>query len=451
MADKTIVIERTISIELGAGALAHNRRDFVPSNVNQERTCENITYYEEDIWDVYHELFDDTVDRYNDKQKRNDRKIEDYYEKIASGKQEKTFHEIVVEIGNKDDMGSTSEFGELAKEVLDEYMKSFQDRNPTLRVFAADLHMDEATPHLHIDFIPYISGWTGKGMDTKVSLKQALAKLGFVSEGRSNTEWASWVYSEKEHLAETMERHGIRWKQLGTHREHLSVLDFKKEERAKEVAELENELDHLQESNEAQRIASEQLRRELGLVQADIIDANERKKKADEAVKNAEEEAEKANKLVEKNKMKEREIRQYITTFERNVREYNEDKKWQLPDPDLLMTASGYRDKKALPLVKKLKDVIRNLTLQLIDALSENDRLKSLLKRKENRILGQEDLIDRLNEENAYFKQRDKLLGLVERAAGAENIMAIAAKQEEREDMEHGMRKQRKNRDNLSL
>ncbi len=121
---------------------------------------------------VYHELFDEALARYNEKQTRSDRRIDDYYEKICSGKQEKTFHEIILQIGNKDDMGAKDR-GRTAcgKKILDEYMKDFQRRNPTLRVFAAHLHMDEATPHLHIDFIPYTTG-SKRGLETRVSLKR---------------------------------------------------------------------------------------------------------------------------------------------------------------------------------------------------------------------------------------------------------------------------------------
>ena len=82
----------------------------------------------------------------------------------------KPFHEIIVQIGNKDNMGAKTEDGQLAVKVLDEYMQGFRQHNPTLRVFAAYLHMDEATPHLHIDFVPYTTG-SKRGLDTRVSLK----------------------------------------------------------------------------------------------------------------------------------------------------------------------------------------------------------------------------------------------------------------------------------------
>lgn len=150
----------------------------------------------ENVKDVYHELFDKAIERYNAKQKRKDRKIEDYYEHIRTGKQEKVFHEAIFQIGNKDDTGCLSREGQIARLALLDFAKDFQKRNPQFRVFGIYLHMDEATPHLHIDFVPYITG-SKRGPDTRVSMKQALASRGFVGKGRENTEYNQWMESEK--------------------------------------------------------------------------------------------------------------------------------------------------------------------------------------------------------------------------------------------------------------
>ena len=155
----------------GKGSLSHNRRDFIAENVDSSRTPLNIEYCNEDIRAVYHELFDDALARYNEKQTRRDRVIDDYYEKIRTGKQEKLFEELIIQIGNKDDMNASSENGQLARQMLDEYMQSFQQRNPTIRVFSAHLHMDEATPHLHIDFIPFTTG-SKRGLETQIGALQ---------------------------------------------------------------------------------------------------------------------------------------------------------------------------------------------------------------------------------------------------------------------------------------
>ena len=231
-------LKRTISGELGKGSVNHNSRKFSAKNVDASRSHLNIDYCNERIQDVYHELFDDALKRYNERQTREDRKIANYYEKIRAGNQEKPFHELILQVGNKDDMNATGEYAQLARQVLNEYYQSFQARNPNLRVFSAHLHMDEATPHIHIDFIPFTTG-SKRGLDTRVSLKQALAAQGFTGGTRRATEWTQWVESEKKQLAIVMERHEIQWEQLGTHEEHLSVLDYKKQERTKEVCALD--------------------------------------------------------------------------------------------------------------------------------------------------------------------------------------------------------------------
>lgn len=140
------MMKRTISAMIGKGSLRHNDRNFIAENVDEERTKNNITFCNEDIKAVYHELFDEALEKYNAKQMRKDRMIDDYYEKIRTGKQEKLFHEIILQIGDKDNMSADSANGELAKKILDKYMRGFQERNPNLRVFSAHIHMDEATP-----------------------------------------------------------------------------------------------------------------------------------------------------------------------------------------------------------------------------------------------------------------------------------------------------------------
>lgn len=203
-------MKRTISAMVGKGSITHNNRDFIAENVDGERTKNNITYCNEKIQDVYHELFDEALQKYNEKQTRSDRVIADYYEKIRTGKQEKPFHEIILQIGDKDTMGAETENGELAKKILDRYMHDFEKRNPNLRVFSAHLHMDEATPHLHIDFIPFTTN-SKRGLETRVSLKKALEAQGFIGGSRSDTEWNQWVASEKEVLSQIMLEHGIEW------------------------------------------------------------------------------------------------------------------------------------------------------------------------------------------------------------------------------------------------
>ena len=310
-------MKRTISAMRGKGSLTHNRRDFIAENVDSSRTPLNIEYRNEDIRTVYHELFDDALARYNEKQTRKDRVIDDYYEKIRTGKQEKLFEELIIQIGNKDDMSAASENGQLARQMLDEYMQSFQQRNPTLRVFSAHLHMDEATPHLHIDFIPFTTG-SKRGLETRVSLKKALGALGFAGGTKSHTELNQWIESEKQALASIMARHDIQWEQKGTHEEHLSVLDYKKQERSKEVSALENQIDTLQEQTAVAATALSEKQEQLD------------------------------------------DIAPILKNTEKFVRKYDDPERL-LPEAGMLESGKAFREKKALPILGKLLKYARSL------------------------------------------------------------------------------------------
>ena len=165
-----------------------------------------MTYCNDDLKQVYHEIFDEALAAYNAKKKKTRDKITDYYEHIRQGKQEKLFHEAIFQIGNLEDCGCGSPGGERAAAALKEFAESFQERNPHLRVFNMVLHMDEATPHLHVDFIP-VATEQSRGLSTRVSMKQALKQQGFVSLGRKQTEWNAWMEREKAALTEIAQAH----------------------------------------------------------------------------------------------------------------------------------------------------------------------------------------------------------------------------------------------------
>lgn len=275
-------MERTISAMIGKGSVNHNTRAFTAKNVDKNRSADNVEFCQEDIKQVYHKLFDEARERYNAKQKRKNRMIDNYYEKFRRGKQEKLFHEVIFQIGNKDDMNAKNEDGLLAKRILTEFMDEFQARNPNLYVFSAHLHMDEETPHLHIDFVPYITG-SKRGLDTRVSLKSALAAEGFTDGTRGAAELNQWIASEKKKLAIIMERYGVEWLQKGTHEKHLSVLEFEKKEWAREVAELDSQ------KREISSVVA-QLGEEVSVKKQELQNVTIEKELAEEATQRAKEE-----------------------------------------------------------------------------------------------------------------------------------------------------------------
>ena len=361
-------MKRTISFMTGKGSVNHNSRKFHAKNTDSERSCLNVEYCNENVKDVYHELFDEALAWYNEKQTRSDRRIDDYYEKIRSGKQEKPFHEIILQIGDKDNMGAKTENGQLAAKVLDKYMRDFQRRNPTLRVFSAYLHMDEATPHLHIDFVPYTTG-SKRGLDTRVSLKQALSALGFKGGTRRETELNQWVAYEKEQFAAVMLEHGIEWEKKGTHEKHLSVLDFEKKEWAKEVAELEQSIsdgkERLSDIQIQHRKAvqeTEQIRQKGEAIRQEVSELSETSDLLKEQATTLAEDKKKLLsdnvKLEKQQKKLQQDIEKMVQSkavMERNIHAYDEDEKWQLPEPAALMSAKAY-----IIRIKKLFRLWRN-------------------------------------------------------------------------------------------
>lgn len=374
------LLKRTISFMTGKGSLNHNSRKFHAKNTDPNRTHWNVEYCNEDIKDVYHELFDDALKRYNDKQNRKDRKIDDYYEKIRSGKQEKLFHEVILQIGDKDNMGSETMEGQLAAKILDEYMKGFQERNPTLRVFAAHLHLDEATPHLHIDFIPYVTG-SKRGLDTRVSLKQALSSLGFKGGSRSETELNQWVQSEKQKLAMVMRENEIEWDQKGTHAQHLSVLDYKKKVREQEV---------------------EELTEHKNLLEHDLHDISEC---VDEIQKEKEQVEKERDAVIKKTEVLEKRfsaLNSKAGLVDSHAREYGYYPEEWLPEAGTLESAKSYR-KRIFPLLKKVANMIQSLYSKYLELKDRNRKLSDRNMDLENRV-------DRLRDEVSIIKKENLAL-----------------------------------------
>ena len=192
----------SVSFRIDDGIIEHNNRSFIAKNVVRERIPDNITYKKQNIREFYSELFGEALAEYNSRMKRRDRIIPDYYEHIRKGKQEKTFEEIVVQFGDINDCSVGS------KQMLDQYMRGFETRNPNLKVFNAVMHLDEATPHLHIDFVP-ITHTGSRGLSTRVSMSGALREMGFAPENKFLTEWVAWSDSERAVMEKILREHGL--------------------------------------------------------------------------------------------------------------------------------------------------------------------------------------------------------------------------------------------------
>lgn len=235
----------TVSIAKGRGYLSHNDRTIKQVNSrswNPELSNQNIVYVNEPIQNVYHELFDSALDKYNAKIKQSknpQRVIKDYYEHISRSKQEKPFYEFIVAFGNVND--KNTEIYPVLQQCLDEYNRDFQSRNPNFRVFQQITHRDEVgIDHTHMDIIPVCSGNT-RGLETKNSFSGALKQMGFTGKNA----FIDWRRSEEKVMAEILERHGLEFERGDGRQEHLNVRQYQEykhyeEQTIQELKNLEN-------------------------------------------------------------------------------------------------------------------------------------------------------------------------------------------------------------------
>lgn len=217
----------SVSFRVDSGFLDHNNRVITAHNVDISRTGDNIIYTKIDLRQFYEQVFGTALAEYNAKQKRADRQIPDYYEHVKNSGKGKLFYEVVVQFGDLHDCGVGSENWKTAQAMLDEYMQKFEKRNPNLKVFNAVMHLDESTPHLHIDFVP-VAHKGQRGMPLKNSMSGALREQGFSSANRMENEWTAWSESERSFMEQILLKHGLRREDKNVHRPHLSVDDYKK-------------------------------------------------------------------------------------------------------------------------------------------------------------------------------------------------------------------------------
>lgn len=234
----------SISFRIDEGVIEHNNRVFIAKNVDGERVQDNITYCRTDIREKYDELFGQALAEYNARQTQSSRRIPDYYEHLKKSSKGKPYYEIVVQFGDMESCGQGSGKWEEAKLMLDDYMRGFEKRNPNLKVFNAVMHLDEATPHLHIDFIP-IAHKVERGLSVKVSMKGALKEQGFTSANRLQNEWAAWEEQERGVMVDILHAHELSRNVKNIRREHLTVDEYK--HHAAQVAEIKKVNAHINE------------------------------------------------------------------------------------------------------------------------------------------------------------------------------------------------------------
>ncbi|MED1382636.1 plasmid recombination protein [Bacillus mycoides] len=214
-------------------SLSHNNRENIHGNlgIDPARLHENIYFVQKDIRSVYKDVFQEAVDKYNEKQKRNDRKIDDYYEKIHKDDKTHEQRELVVAIGEgKDD----SKYREAKKEALKQYAEAFQERNPNLAVYNMVLHDDEANPHLHINYVPNFE--SSRGLTRRVGMDKALQQQGVEGTGRKLI--AHWRELETAYIEKLAKEHIPNFERanVGSHK-YMKVRQYKEYAETKSIVE----------------------------------------------------------------------------------------------------------------------------------------------------------------------------------------------------------------------
>lgn len=225
-----------ISLVNGKGYLEHNERRYFKGNVDVNRSHENIQVRSLSLEEAYQKYFGETVQKYNANQKRKDRHktVEGYLSDLQKNERkkgaEKPFYETIVQIGDKNSCNCVTNAAEAekAKNALLKYLESWEERNPNLKVFNATLHMDEATPHLHIDYIPIATGYK-QGLESRNSLTKALEQQGLENgHSRFNNPSVKWQEQERKVLSDIAKEYGFEIEAKSVDRPPLSVSEYKR-------------------------------------------------------------------------------------------------------------------------------------------------------------------------------------------------------------------------------
>ena len=225
-------MKASASITKGAGSLNHNRRKFLTDNVDKDRVKDDIILIDRDIKMVYEEVFGEALEKYNAKQKRNDRIIKSYYDKISRSKQEKPFYELIIQLGNKD---NSKELNDIVSNILTDMVNSIINKYPNIIVIGAYIHNDEATPHLHLDYIP-IAHSKNRGLELKNSNNLAMKEMGY-------SDYKVWREDLMNDLISISNQYGVERKIMNNENKHLSVKEYK--EVMQEVDYAQNHLQNL--------------------------------------------------------------------------------------------------------------------------------------------------------------------------------------------------------------
>lgn len=233
--------------------IRHNNRELTEKefmsdahkHIQREKSKYNIQIFKRDIKDVYHELFDDALNTYNAKQKRKDRKIDDYYKHVQKSKNLDLQREFIVTVGNKADWEKLSfEEKQEAGEALACYVRDFNERHDNMTIYNAIVHLDESgAPHAHFNVVPTATGYKN-GLAVQPSFRKALEQEGFGPSGRE--QFKAFRDAEIHRLHQFVHEIGIDRKAGKTNdirdmREYKDAMEYIENQKSSQIVKMQRE------------------------------------------------------------------------------------------------------------------------------------------------------------------------------------------------------------------
>ncbi|PHB71489.1 mobilization protein [Bacillus pseudomycoides] len=412
-------------------SLSHNNRENIHGNpgIDPSRLEENIYFVQKDIRSVYKDVFQEAVDKYNEKQKRNDRKIKDYYDKIHKDEKTHEQRELVVAIGEgKDD----PKYREAKKEALKQYAEAFQERNPNLVVYNMVLHDDEANPHLYINYVPNFE--SSRGLTKRVGMDRALQQQGVKGKGTeliANWRQLETAYIEslaKEQIPE-FERANVgshkymKVRQYKEYAETKSIVKNQVQEKETQLQTIDHHLKNVEEKTNELQVAKMSLEsdvvdkyKELGIVKQQVESESEKLQligqrylELEKMVKQQQKELDSATDQVPNEPIKIPFLRKEVITEVQNNKTFGKAEVTKKKTGNYVLSPEQYQEltKQVNAAVTIKKDYER---LKTTDFVKENESLRADNKYLEETIEGNNLALNHSHKQNRELREENKEL-----------------------------------------
>ena len=382
----------------------HNHRNFKKSyneDLDLSRSKDNIILVgskdiAKDIEKLYKDEFDEAVYNYNQKQKRNDRKIINYLDKVSEDSKKNVAVEMILQLGDKEDWQNVSlEDKKKMEQVFKKGLEVLESKG--LRVGNAVIHLDEASPHCHIVAVPIAYDFK-TGMEKQVSMKAVLDKKKLFELRKELDEKLIDEYNK------TYDKNLIKRKEKGIIDKHLDPMEYK------EVKPILDELVKTVDKNTVLTKVKENLKskdKEIKELKEQINNKDEKILEYKTSVKNDSEDIEKARKEAEE---KEKEKEEAEAIVKAKTKELEEARKSTINIDNLIMEEK--KKKQEIENKKQEIEKLNNNYKELQEKIeAEKERIKEEIEAEREEIKKSVDeMIKKKDEEEAVLKEKEKEL-----------------------------------------